>query len=565
MNSDDTLFGRIKNGVLTISGNNPSIKVDGGCLIVSDGPVPVPVDHTGPALPINERMVTHRFRRADCPISRIVITRPDGFITFGAIRWLHGVGASLMHLDWDGTVLLASGPAGPDRPLVRRAQALAAGSRSGLAIAREILRCKVGGQARVARIFGGEDVGTVIDQLVRKISDTEGVDMLGVEGAAASAYWSFLSDCPVYFARRDKVPDHWQTFGLRRPEGSGRPRNAPTPAVALLNYVYGVVAGEMTIALLGAGLDPGLGIFHADKDNRASLAYDAMEAIRPYAEAWLLTCLAESRFSKRDFYEEADGTIRITRPLTSYLAMTAPLWRRAADVVAGWLAHCLAASARQLKTTHLESDLIAVVPEGNRLAKPNSRESRSEVRQPALEKLEAVSRVPDPLPALPSPGRAYRRALADDVVPRCCYECGKALGPTQRRFCSASCAGIYRAEMRRLLPPAIEGTPSRPLRQIRDSENARSAKLRRISAARRAWSNENGQGRETQSPAYEQLRQWYTGTVQPRIAGLQPRDIVRAIDVSRVYARSIIRGQIPHPRHYPSLAELVGLEYPARF
>src|SRR5229473_179162 len=111
MNSDDTLFGRIKNGVLTISGNNSSIRVDGGCLVVSDGPVPVAADHQGNAPPVKDRMVTCRFRRADCPVDRIVITRPDGFITFGAIKWLHGVGASLVQLDWDGTVLLATAPA----------------------------------------------------------------------------------------------------------------------------------------------------------------------------------------------------------------------------------------------------------------------------------------------------------------------------------------------------------------------------------------------------------------------------------------------------------------------
>ena len=37
MSPDDTLYGRIKNGVLTISGNNARITVDGGCLCVSDG------------------------------------------------------------------------------------------------------------------------------------------------------------------------------------------------------------------------------------------------------------------------------------------------------------------------------------------------------------------------------------------------------------------------------------------------------------------------------------------------------------------------------------------------
>jgi hypothetical protein len=87
MNSGDALYGRIKNGVLTLSGNNASIRVDGGALVVSDGPRPIAPDHYGPAPPIAERMVTHRFRRADCPINRIIVTRPDGFITFAAIKW----------------------------------------------------------------------------------------------------------------------------------------------------------------------------------------------------------------------------------------------------------------------------------------------------------------------------------------------------------------------------------------------------------------------------------------------------------------------------------------------
>src|SRR6516225_4727149 len=116
MNSEDTLYGRIKNGVLTLSGNKASIRVDGGCLVVSDGPSLVGPDHVGPAAPIEQRMTTQGFRRADCPINRIVVTRPDGFITFAAIKWLHGVGVGLVQLDWDGTVLVATAPPGNDQP-----------------------------------------------------------------------------------------------------------------------------------------------------------------------------------------------------------------------------------------------------------------------------------------------------------------------------------------------------------------------------------------------------------------------------------------------------------------
>lgn len=91
----------------------------------------------------------------------------------------------------------------------------------------------------------------------------------------------------------------------------------------------------MVIALRGVGLDPGIAIFHLDRERRSSLALDAIEAIRPYVGS--PHGLPPSRFAKRDFVELPDGEIRITRPLTSHLAMSGPIWRQAAAAVSGWL------------------------------------------------------------------------------------------------------------------------------------------------------------------------------------------------------------------------------------
>jgi CRISP-associated protein Cas1 len=405
MNSEDTLYGRIKNGVLTLSGNNASIRVDGGALVVSDGPRPVAPDYLGPPPPIAERMVTHRLRRAGCPISRILVTRPDGFITFAAIKWLHGVGASLVQLDWDGTVLLATAPAGSDQPALRRAQALAAENGVGHAITREILRAKLSGQAAIARLLGSSETAALIIELAGELaSATNSGQLLAIEGTAAVAFWSLWLRMPLRFARRDQVPEHWQSFGRRNsPLGRKNTRKAVSPANAILNYLYAVLASEMTIALTGAGLDPGLGIFHTDALRRASLTYDAMEAVRPSVDGWLAAWLADARFSKRDFYEESDGTIRITRPLTSHLAMTAPIWRPAAQAVAGWLAGALM---------------------GGLSEKP---------------------RLYSPLPALPVPRRAWHGM--QPPMPKTCTECGKALGTKQRKFCSDACTASFRATL----------------------------------------------------------------------------------------------------------------------
>jgi CRISPR-associated protein Cas1 len=402
MNSEDTLYGRINNGVLTLSGNNASIRVDGGYLVVSDGPWPVAPDHVGLAAPIEQRMVTHRFHRAGCPINRIVVTRPDGFITFAAIKWLHGVGVGLVQLDWDGTVLLANAPAGADQPALRRAQAMASANGAGRAIAQALLRAKLDGQAAVARLLGSSEIAELIINLAAQLDDaTDSVQLLGIEGTAAAAYWSWWMDVPLRFARRDQVPKHWQSFGRRNsPLGRKNTRNAITPANAVLNYLYGVLASEVTIGLTGVGLDAGLGIFHTDAARRDSLTYDAMEAVRPCVDGWLAGWLAEASFSKRDFYEESDGTIRITRPLTSHLAMTASVWRPAAQSVAGWLARALAGD---LRWERQPQSLVSALPAPRR-----------------------------PWHGLPSP------------VPKTCIECGGALASKQRKFCSDVCSISFR-------------------------------------------------------------------------------------------------------------------------
>src|SRR5271166_6959790 len=47
-----------------------------------------------------------------------------GFVPFDALRRLRDTGVAFSQLDWDGAVIIASGPRGPDRPGLRRAQAL---------------------------------------------------------------------------------------------------------------------------------------------------------------------------------------------------------------------------------------------------------------------------------------------------------------------------------------------------------------------------------------------------------------------------------------------------------
>jgi hypothetical protein len=310
---------------------------------------------------------------------------------------------------------------------------------------------------------------------------------------------------PLRFARRHEAPEHWRSFGGRHSPLSGKPRKAATPGNATLNYLYTVLASEMTIAITGVGLDPGLGIFHTDLEYRPSLAYDAIEAARPCVDSWLASWVATARFSKRDFYEEPDGTIRITRPLTSHLAMTATIWRPITQTIAGWL-------ARVLARTNDDESPVAL-----------------------------------PLPALPAPRRTWKGL--EPPMAKTCYECGKALVSHQKKFCSPACnisfniASTIRAEPGARAAPTIEqGSSSR-------SHTAR---------LWRAWNSEHKIDRD-------QLRHWFEITVAPLLPNQPAHDIRDAAGLSMRYALMIRAGYVPHPRHYPALAALVGIELPPSY
>jgi hypothetical protein len=154
---------------------------------------------------------------------------------------------------------------------------------------RELLQAKLDGQAAVARIMGRAETAVAIDELSGRLKTARTEpEMLATEGMAAQAYWSAWASLPVTFARQHRVPSRWKTFGPRRSSLTDKPQRAVSPANAVLNYLYGVLASQVTIALIGQGLEPGISIgLHADKQARASFTYDLLESVRPTIDLFL--------------------------------------------------------------------------------------------------------------------------------------------------------------------------------------------------------------------------------------------------------------------------------------
>ena len=121
---------------------------------------------------------------------------------------------------------------------------------------------------------------------------------------------------------------------------------ATNPANAILNYLYALLEAETIFACHALGLDPGLGIFHADREGRASLALDLMEACRPAVDAYLLALLTQRTLSAREFVETREGACRITPRLAEQLAETCEVWRSHVAPVVEWTANTLAKHAR---------------------------------------------------------------------------------------------------------------------------------------------------------------------------------------------------------------------------
>ena len=282
-------------GVLVLDGYGVRLHVEHGRLHVTDG--------------IGTHRRSGQFPRAGSGLRGSIVIGVTGSISLPSLRWLADVGVGLVQLDTDGRVLIASAGLGRNDPRLRRAQATAIDTPTGDDIARRLISEKVAAQADTLR--GVDVVAPVGDDVIEALRDvprrlhvaTSRDEIRTAEALAAAAYWRAWADVPVRFARRDagRVPEAWLRFGTRSSPLTASPRLAVAPAQAILNYLYSLLEAEARLACLTVGLDPGLGVLHADLNARDSLALDVMEPIRPVVDRWVLAMLERRSFRAADF------------------------------------------------------------------------------------------------------------------------------------------------------------------------------------------------------------------------------------------------------------------------
>lgn len=105
---------------------------------------------------------------------------------------------------------------------------------------------------------------------------------------------------------------YFDTLNLFIPEEFRFANRSQHPAMdivnAMLNYGYGLLYGKIEGALIKAGIDPYVGIFHRDDYNRPVLAYDVIELYRIWVD-YVVYSLVIQKVITDDYYSvREDGS-----------------------------------------------------------------------------------------------------------------------------------------------------------------------------------------------------------------------------------------------------------------
>ena len=396
-----------------VDGSGLRIRVDRGALVVEDGS--------------GTQRRSRRFEKATHGLSRIVVLGSTGVVSLDALTWCRRLNVGVVILGPDGSATLASTPRLTDDARLRRMQSRAADLPVGLDLSRSLIAKKLRGQAELLRSrFDTQDPASVISDLADACQEAAGFESLRqLEASAAALYfqsWVGRPECVPSFAGKDRsrVPPHWGRYEGRRSvlQSANSNRKAERPANALLNYLYALLEVEAVLACNVVGLDPGLGLLHADVKSRASMALDLIEPIRPEVDRYVLDLLERRTFRKGHFMETPDGHCRLTAPLTHELAETLPRWAEAMGPIAEEVAHSLGMA--------MAGKYVAVTPLS---------QSNLKTAQAVIEGKKAVAK------GTKKAGSKRQRASGSQVGPWLCPECG---GP-----CRAHAACVVRAHGRR--------------------------------------------------------------------------------------------------------------------
>lgn len=193
---------------------------------------------------------------------------------------------------------MATGLPGKNVELRRRQHLVAA--RGGLGISRAIVAGKIANARILLRRNARSDISDVVERLASlREQATEAISvasLLGIEGAAARDYFQSFAAM--------LTGDPGGPFDFE-----GRNRRPPRdPVNALLSFVYGLIAKDLTVACHAVGFDPYLGFYHRPRFGRPALALDLAEEFRHLVgDSVVLQVVNNGEVASSDFIFRAGG------------------------------------------------------------------------------------------------------------------------------------------------------------------------------------------------------------------------------------------------------------------
>lgn len=231
------------------------------------------------------------YTRSAKPPLAIVLSSAGGFVSIEAVRFCARANVAVVALDRAHAFLSVMTGAPKASAAMLRAQVAA----DPIPIARSIIAAKIEAMRHAGALSQDERFTQALMSAMR-------LDQVrSIEAQAARQAWP---DPPALRWEGGPVPADLAAPWLMRTRLDNRgKRGARHPVNAVLNATFAVTAGRLAAYLAATGLSPAIGFLHADKPGRYSLAWDAIEPLRPMIEARAFRFIARERFATDDLSE----------------------------------------------------------------------------------------------------------------------------------------------------------------------------------------------------------------------------------------------------------------------
>lgn len=320
---------------LILCGHGIGVRVDHNTLLIRQGLTHYP-----------QKIEQTRFFPGDANLpDRIIILDGSGGISFDALDWMSEQRIALVKLDWRGEITSIGGGAKYSANLkLAEFQRQAKTGKKSTELARWLIGEKILASAKTLReiipISANQEIA--ISKLEKRYSEIRNSkkslsinQILGIEGDCAAAYFRAWHGAPIKWSgiKRRPIPDNWLEIVPRNMFWRRKAQNARHPINAMLNYGYGILKIELRNQVIGAGLDPSIGIMHGNFRSDIPLVLDLMEPMRPAVDRAILAFALSNVFTPEDFTINQVGGCRINPQMAKQIVKQIDIFEYAASVV----------------------------------------------------------------------------------------------------------------------------------------------------------------------------------------------------------------------------------------